>query len=143
MTLMLEWPGRCGACRQPIDDWAEAGLSGRRWIHKACFAELARAARDRGVELAALRPPTARGGQLELPMLVFLLMFHFGLGGAVAGWIMLTQNGSETTAAVLLAVGILAPLIGVAGVAVNIVSRRRVELIRRALELQGGWRPGR
>jgi hypothetical protein len=35
------------------------------------------------------------------------------------------------------------PLIGVAGVIVNIVSRRRVEMVRQALEVAGGWKPGR
>ncbi len=141
--MMVEWPGRCSACREAIVDWTEAGLHGRRWVHRSCFGERWRAARERGVELPALRSPAERGRQLELPMLVFLLLFHFGLGAAVAGWIMLTQNGSETAAAILLAAGIVAPLIGVAGVAVNIISRRRVELIRQALELQGGWRAGR
>lgn len=142
MTVLLEWPGRCGACRRRIDSWVEAGLYGRRWVHKACFGELAKAAQARGEE-PALRSPAERGAQLELPMLLFLLLFHFGLGGAVAGWVMLTQGRSEATAAALLAVGLLAPLAGVAGIAANIVSRRRVELVRRELERQGGWRAGR
>ena len=143
MTMMLEWPGRCSRCRKAIDDWADAGLHQKRWVHKACFTELWREARQRGVEPPALRSPTERGGQLELPMLIFLLLFHFGLGMAVMGWIMLTQHGSETAAAALLVVGLIAPLVGVAGVALNVVSRRRVELIRQALELAGGWKPGR
>ena len=76
-------------------------------------------------------------------MLIFLLMFHFGLGGAVAGWIMLDQGKSESLAIALMVVGIVIPVIGIAGVAVNIISRRRIELIRQDLDAVGGWRPGR
>jgi hypothetical protein len=70
-------------------------------------------------------------------------MFHFGLGGAVAGWLLLTQHRSENVAVLLVAIGIIVPLIGVAGVVINIVSRRRMELVRQALEVAGGWKPGR
>jgi hypothetical protein len=139
---MVEWPGRCSRCREEISDWSDAGLHGKSWIHKACFGETWREAQNRGVELADLRSPVDRSSQLELPMLVFLLLFHFGLGAAVAGWIMITQ-GSEHTGVIVLAGGIIAPLIGVAGCAVNILSRRRIELIRQSLDLQGGWKPGR
>jgi hypothetical protein len=135
----MEWPGRCGVCKQEIEDWTEAGYEGRRWVHKRCWAEAGAASRA----LTLLRPPTDRSTELELPMLVFLLMFHFGLGAAVAGWIMLTQGAYETAGTITLIVGIVTPLIGIAGVAVNIVSRRRIELIRQDLETQGGWRPGR
>ena len=76
-------------------------------------------------------------------MLIFLLMFHFGLGAAVAGWIMIDQHQTPDIGAVLLVIGIVVPLIGVAGVALNIISRRRIELIRQALDLTGGWKPGR
>lgn len=141
--MRVEWPGRCKSCGEAIVEWADAGLLERRWIHKACFIERRRRAQERGEELPELRSPAERSSQLELPMLIFLLMFHFGLGAAVAGWIMLEQDGSASTAAILLAVGIVTPLIGVAGVAINIVSRRRIELVRRALELHGGWKPGR
>jgi hypothetical protein len=75
-------------------------------------------------------------------MLLFLLMFHFGLGFAVIGWLMVSQF-DDSDGNILLAVGIVTPLIGIAGVALNIVARRRIELIRQALELQGGWKPGR
>ena len=70
-------------------------------------------------------------------------MFHFGLGGAVAGWIMLDQDQSQSLAIALLVVGIVVPTIGLAGVALNIISRRRIELIRQDLDAVGGWRPGR
>jgi hypothetical protein len=141
--MMLEWPGRCCFCNQPIEDWSDAGYQGRRWIHKSCWVENNRQEEARGKELPSLRPPTDRSSQLELPMLTFLLMFHFGLGAAVAGWIMLTQGADETVGVILLIVGIITPIIGVAGVAANIISRRRIELIRQDLDTQGGWKPGR
>jgi hypothetical protein len=139
---MIEWPGRCSRCNEEIGDWADAGLYGRRWVHKACFATLSREAEGKGTALAALRPPTERSVYLELPMLVFLLLFHFGLGAAVAGWIMVNQF-DYASGNLILAFGIVTPLIGIAGAAVNIIARRRIELIRQELELQGGWKPGR
>jgi hypothetical protein len=139
---VVEWPGRCSRCKEVIHDWTEAGLYEGRWIHKACFSESWQEAHQRGVELPVLRPPTDRSSQLEWPMLLFLLMFHFGLGFAVIGWLMVSQF-DDSDGNILLAVGIVTPLIGIAGVALNIVARRRIELIRQALELQGGWKPGR
>jgi hypothetical protein len=82
-------------------------------------------------------------GRRWIHKMIFLLMFHFGLGAAVIGWIMMTQGDGGPTATFLLVSGLLIPLVGVVGVALNIVSRRRIELIRRSLELQGGWKPGR
>jgi hypothetical protein len=139
---MIEWPGRCRSCKQPIDDWADAGFLEGRWIHKNCFVRERSEAQARGIELPLLRSPAERSAALELPMLIFLLLFHFGLGFAVIGWIMITQ-GDPGTGYPILAFGIITPLIGVAGVAVNIISRRRIELIRQALETRGGWKPGR
>jgi hypothetical protein len=139
---MLEWPGRCRRCKEVITEWTESGLHDGRWIHKACYAEAWRDAHARGVELAPLRDPTSRSSQLEWPMLAYLLMFHFGLGVAVIGWLMVSQFNDPTGNPVLVA-GIIAPLIGILGVALNIVSRRRIESIRQALDLQGGWKPGR
>src|SRR5688500_8631308 len=141
-VMMVEWPGRCRSCQHPIDEWANAGLHEGRWVHKACYADERREALQRGRDLAELRPPTDRGKQLEWPMLTFLLMFHFGLGGVIAGWLMLTQDRYETTAAVLIVLGIVVPLIGLIGVALNVVSRRRIEIVRQELELAGGWKPG-
>jgi hypothetical protein len=136
---MVEWPGRCARCDKEIGDWSDAGLLDRRWVHKACYVQ----ARGRGDNLPELRSPAERGSHLEMPMLIFLLMFHFGLGAAVAGWIMLDQDKSPSLAVALLAAGIVIPLVGLAGVAVNIISRRRIELIRQDLDAVGGWRPGR
>jgi hypothetical protein len=141
--MMVEWPGRCSSCKQEITNWSDAGLHSGRWIHKVCFADHWNQAHDAGKTPPDLQPPTERGRLLEFPMLVFLLMFHFGLGAAVAGWIMLDQDQSQTTAIALLVTGIVVPLIGLAGVAVNILSRRRIELVRQDLELQGGWKPER
>ncbi len=134
---MMEWPGRCSECNRTIDDWADAGLFRGRWIHKSCFSDHHAAAAE------ALRSPTERSAQLELPMLIFVLMFHFGLGAAVAGWVMLTQLSEKIDGGVIvLAIGVVVPLIGAAGVALNVVGRRRIELIRQELESQGGWKSG-
>jgi hypothetical protein len=112
-------------------------------VHKTCYAQANVEAEGKGAHLPELRSPAERGTHLELPMLIFLLMFHFGLGGAVAGWIMLDQDKSQNLAVALLVVGIVIPLVGLAGVAMNIISRRRIELIRQDLDAMGGWRPGR
>jgi hypothetical protein len=143
MPMMVEWPGRCSSCDKQIVDWSDAGLHGRRWIHKVCYADRWNQAHAGGKTPPELQSPIDRGRLLELPMLVFLLMFHFGLGVAVAGWIMIDQDQTPDVGALLLVIGLVAPLIGVGGVALNIISRRRIELIRQALELQGGWKPGR
>jgi hypothetical protein len=89
-----------------------------------------------------LQSPVDRGRLLELPMLIFLLMFHFGLGSAVAGWIMIDQDQTPGTGALLLAIGIVVPLIGIAGVALNILSRRRIQMVQQAVDMAGGWKPG-
>jgi len=140
--MTMEWPGRCRRCKEVILDWAEAGVFDGRWVHKACYSEDWAAARARGVEIEPLRDPTVRSSQLEWPMLLFLLLFHFGLGFAVIGWLMISQFDDSRGNPILLA-GVITPLIGIIGVALNIVSRRRIELIRQALDLQGGWKPGR
>jgi hypothetical protein len=140
---MIEWPGRCKSCGNEITDWSKAGLFDSHWVHMSCYDRYWNQARASGGEAPELRSPLERSTTLELPMLIFLLMFHFGLGGAVAGWIMIDQDRSAAVGAALIAAGIIVPLIGLAGVAVNIISRRRIELVRQALELQGGWKPGR
>ena len=138
---MLEWPGRCSHCKQPIEDWSQAASYEARWVHKACWRE---ANPNHSAELATLLDsPVERGRILDWPMLFFLLLFHFGLGAAIAGWLLLTKvNSSETAAIIVFVVGVITPLIGVIGVAINIISRRRVESIRQSLDLQGGWKPG-
>jgi hypothetical protein len=142
VIAMMEWPGRCSRCKEVILDWTDAGLYEGSWLHKSCYSQLWQQANNRGQELVALRPPTDRSANLELPMLIFLLLFHFGLGGAVVGWILITQ-GSEQAGIIVLVIGLVTPLIGVVGAALNILSRRRIELIRQTLDLQGGWKPGR
>ncbi len=143
---MLEWPGRCSRCGKIIEEWADAGLHKQNWIHKSCFADALSEASTAGQELPPLRSPADRGSQLELPMFFFLLLFHFGLGMGVIGWILVTQENpanSKDIGAILLALGLITPLTGVVGVALNIVGRRRIEIVRRAVDLQGGWKPGR
>jgi hypothetical protein len=142
--MMLEWPGRCLHCDQSIEDWTDAGLYNGRWIHKACWSNRYVAAQTRGLELAALRSPIERSSQLELPLFIFLLLFHFGLGGAVVGWVLLTQTDTQGSSDMLVfALGMIAGLIGMAGIAVNIMSRRHIEAIRQSLDAVGGWKPGR
>ena len=140
--MMVEWPGRCSGCNQPIENWSDAGMLDKRWIHKACYTQRWNQAHARGQTPPELQSPIDRGRFLELPMLIFLLMFHFGLGAAVAGWIMIDQHQTPDVGAALLVIGLIVPLIGVGGVALNIISRRRIELIRQAIDLQGGWKPG-
>jgi hypothetical protein len=139
---MLEWPGRCAFCSETIEEWTEAGLHDRRWAHKACYTERWNQAHSDGADLPELRSPIERSTQLEMPMLVALLLFHFGLGFAVIGWIMLDQDKSPDLAVALLVIGIVTPLLGIAGIALNIISRRRIQLIQRELDLAGGWKPG-
>ncbi len=141
--MMIEWPGRCGYCKEAIEDWTEAGLHDKRWLHKACYTTRWNEAHKGGADLVDLRSPIERGTQLEMPMLLFILLFHFGLGFAVIGWIMIDQSQSPDLGLVFLVVGIIVPLIGIAGVALNIISRRRIHLIERQLDLAGGWKPGR
>jgi hypothetical protein len=142
--MTLEWPGRCSECRQPIEDWGDAGLFNGRWIHKACWTRRFAASQGRGADPRALRSPIERSAQLEGPMLLFLLMFHFGLGGAVAGWVLLSNgHGSTLSSGLIFGVSLAVGLIGALGVALNIMGRRRIETIRQELEIQGGWKPGR
>ena len=142
MHVMVEWPGRCSSCGEPIEDWSGAGLLDRRWIHKTCYTRSWNEAHARGRPPPELQSPVERGRLLELPMLIFLMMFHFGLGAAVAGWIMIDQDQSPATGAALLVVGIVVPLIGIAGVTLNILSRRRIQMVQQAVDLAGGWKPG-
>lgn len=140
---MFQWPAKCDACGNAIDDWAGAGLYDGKWLHKRCWSERHRESAGAGTEAPPLRSPLDRSSQLELPMMISLLLFHFGLAAAVAGWFILTQTKeSETAGIVLLVVGLIVPLLGAAGAALNIVSRRHIELIRHELDLQGGWKPG-
>jgi len=140
---MIEWPGRCSHCKQQIEDWSDAGAFEGRWIHKDCWAETQPPA-VRGAGLARLLSPVDRSKTLEWPMLISMLLFHFGLGAGFIGWIMLTQTSSSDAAgALVLVIGLVTPIIGVAGVALNVMARRRIELVRVALDNQGGWKPGR
>jgi hypothetical protein len=141
---MIAWPAKCEHCDKPIDDWSDAGLFDRAFLHKRCWTDLYGKAQSRGRSLSELRSPMERSSQLEAPMFLFLMMFHFGLGAAVAGWFLLTQTTENTNLGIiLLIVGLVVPLTGAAGAAINILSRRRIELIRHELDLQGGWKPGR
>lgn len=144
---MLEWPGKCAICSKQIEDWATTGLDDRdRWVHKVCYQNSIESAVNAGATVAELRSPVERSRTLEWPMLAALLGFHFGIGVAFIGWIMLTQDvdtSRDTIGMVLLAIGLITTISGVFGVAMNIRGRRRIELVRQALELSGGWKPSR
>lgn len=146
MATRLEWPGRCKTCNQQIEDWADAGTTDQGWVHKNCYATKTAEATKRGVDLPPLRSPVERSKSLEWPMLVSILFFHFGIGVGFIGWIMLTQDTTTDTDSLgylFLTIGIITPLLGIAGVALNVLGRRRIELVRQALELSGGWKPTR
>jgi|SRR5581483_1220432 hypothetical protein len=141
---MVQWPAKCDRCDNPIESWADAGLFGSGFLHKRCWRDLNAEAQAQGRTVAELRSPVERSSQLEVPMFISLMMFHFGLAAAVAGWFLLTQtNESRLAGVILLVVGLVVPLLGAAGAAINILSRRRIELIRHELDLAGGWKPGR
>jgi len=142
MHLMIEWPGRCSSCGKEIEDWSGAGLLDNHWIHKSCYRQRWNEGHSRGETPPELQSPVDRGKQLELPMLIFLLMFHFGLGALVAGWVMLDQDQTPQTGTILVIIGLVVPLVGIAGVALNIISRRRIQLVQQAVDLIGGWKPG-
>lgn len=57
------------------------------------------------------------------------------------GWFMLTQFEGQSSALIVLLAGVVGFLLGLGGFAVEVVMRRRAELIRQELERQGGWQP--
>jgi len=62
---------------------------------------------------------------------------------AVIGWIFFDQGGSAAVGATLLVIGPVVPALGLLGAALNIIGRRRMELVRQELLTAGGWKPGR
>ena len=136
----MAWPPKCSDCGERITNWSACGIYEGRWLHKSCWAGRWQEARQGGRELAALRSPAENTSILEAPMFLFILMFHFGTATALMGWILLTQD-SNTAGPITLAIGVAASLVGGVGAFANLVSRRRLEMIRRELELQGGWTP--
>lgn len=137
----MEWPARCSKCKQPIEDWNAAGYDGGHWVHKDCWVKEGGSAAAR--PLSTLASPLERLRELELPMFLYILLFHFGTGAAVTGWILFAQGYDEHVGSIVFPLGMIASLLGVVGVWLNIVSRRRIELIRRTLDVEGGWKPGR
>jgi hypothetical protein len=107
---MFEWPARCATCGEVLEDWADAGLYDGAWVHKRCWSEMNRSAQGKRRAVSALRSPVDRSSQLELPMMISLLLFHFGLAAAMAGWFLLTQTDQSREAGmILLVVGLVAP----------------------------------
>jgi hypothetical protein len=54
-------------------------------------------------------------------------MFHFGLGLALIGWVLLTQESSTTAGIICLAIGLITPLIGVVGIVHSVYRRKQYE----------------
>jgi hypothetical protein len=128
----------CDHCHEMIADFNDAGRLGKRWLHKSCWLQLWRAERERGVDLPVLTSPlgTSPG---ESRVLLFALMFHFGLGLALIGWVLLTQEDSPVTGAICLAIGLIAPLIGVVGIAYSVYRRRQYEGVLAEIGGASGW----
>src|SRR5688572_26247314 len=129
---------KCRHCGEVISDWQDAGSYGGQWIHKTCWSEIFQESQIKGIEISAIRSPVEVASKLEAPMMISLLMFHFGFALLFIGWYVLTQN-SDDSGILLLALGLIIPVVGAAGIVYNIAGRRRIELIRQNLDAGGGW----
>lgn len=136
---MVRWPPRCRECGRPIDDWGEAGRLREGWLHKGCWLELSRREQARGREPSILRTPLEDQSR-ELGVFVYALLFHFGIGLALMGWVLLAQE-QPGSGLVLLVLGLVFPVVGAAGVVVSVLKLRRAQAIRRELERGGPWTP--
>jgi hypothetical protein len=116
----------CDHCGEIIADFNEAGRLGRKWLHKSCWLEIWREQRERGIDLPLLTSPLAPAPG-ESRVLLFALMFHFGLGLALIGWVLLTQESSTTAGIICLAIGLITPLIGVVGIVHSVYRRKQYE----------------
>jgi hypothetical protein len=94
--------------------------------------------RERGVDLPVLTSPAGRQPR-ESSVLLFALMFHFGLGLALIGWVLITQEASEVTGVILLAVGIVAPILGVLGMVWAVMRRREYEEVMGEVTADEPW----
>lgn len=135
---LLKWPPSCSTCDEPIAEWMSAGYDAGRWMHRKCWLDSPSS--ETRADGASLSSPL-EGVRHGLPMILFLLLFHFGGGAAIMGWFMLTQFEGQSSALIVLLAGVVGFLLGLGGFAVEVVMRRRAELIRQELERQGGWQP--
>ena len=128
----------CDRCGETIADFNEAGRLSRRWLHKSCWLEIWREEREKGVDLPLLTSPLGSAPG-ESRVLLFALMFHFGLGLALIGWVLLTQENSTTAGLTCLAIGFIAPLIGVVGIAHAVYRRKQYEGVLAEVQSPAGW----
>lgn len=128
----------CDHCGQAIEDFAQSGRLGGKWLHKSCWLELWRHEREQGVDLPVLTSPL-EASPGESRVLLFALMFHFGLGLLLIGWVLLTQEHSTTAGVICLAIGLVAPLIGAAGIAYSVYRRRQYEGVLAEVGGAAGW----
>lgn len=128
----------CDHCGEPISDFSQAGRLDRKWLHKQCWLALWRSEREKGVDLPVLTSPL-EASPGESRVLLFALMFHFGLGLALIGWVLLTQENSTTAGVICLAIGLIAPLIGVCGIAYSVYRRRQYEEVLAEVGGASGW----
>lgn len=136
---MTRWPPLCDECGLPIDDWRGAGRLRSGWLHKGCWVELCRRERVHGREAAILGSPLEDHGR-ELGILLYALMFHFGVGSAIMGWVLLAQEEASAGLAMLI-VGLVLPVAGAAGVVLRVLKLCRSQAIRRELERGEPWTP--
>ncbi|MEX2237358.1 MAG: hypothetical protein WEB00_07475 [Dehalococcoidia bacterium] len=128
----------CDRCGKAIEDFNEAGRLGRQWLHKSCWVELWREQRDAGKELPTLSSPASKAPG-EPGVLICALLFHFGLCVLLIGWVLVTQEKSPLAGAICLAIGILAPMLGVAGIAYSVYRRRLYESVLAEVP-PGSWK---
>lgn len=134
---LFEWPPRCNDCGVAIQSWGEAGVSQRKWLHKACWLEAAKADGHNSGQLGS--PLDAvQGG---LPMILFLLLFHVGGGAAVMGWFMLTRFEYDSSGVVVFLGGLVSLFLGLGGFGLEVMFRMRAQSVRHEIERQGGWQP--
>lgn len=131
---LRHWPPDCAACGGAVDNWASAGRSDDRWLHKECWID--RASRQTQPPLMS---PVVSLDARKFPVILFLLLFHVGGGAAVMGWFMLGQFDYGTGGFVVLILGVAGLMTGLAGFALEITLRRRAELVRAELVRNGGW----
>lgn len=137
LKSLFQWPPKCKVCGAQISRWTDAGVSHGNWLHKRCWLEVAGPpARDTEPLTSPL--DALRGG---LPMIVFLLLFHFGGGAAVMGWFMISRFDNESSGLTFLVAGLTSFFIGLGGFALEILLRTRAESVRQQLEGAGGWQP--
>ncbi|MPZ22691.1 MAG: hypothetical protein GEU28_03930 [Dehalococcoidia bacterium] len=128
----------CHRCSQPIEDYSLAGRLGKQWLHKDCWLAMWREERVRGVDLPVLTSPLAAPPR-EMSVMVFALMFHFGIALAMIAWVFITQEDDTGTGLAFLVPGVLIPMAGVLGLALSVYRRRNFEVMLHDLGRPGVW----